>query len=341
MALIDPASAIIAKAKSRYGKRLTAKDYAALIKSDSVADVVRYLKTYTYYSRFLNGVAADIHRGNLENILRKELFMGFLALCKYNRSDSPVNGYILRAAEIKELNKYLTLLAIGRPSEYIFSLETYFDEQTEIPLAKLASLNSYAELLDVLKEHGYRRVLEKYIPTDDEHIDISAIDDAMQVYSLSILYDEIGKIKNKSAKADLISLFDTMCDYDNYSRILRLKQYYDLSGDAIKTHLLPYGSLTGKRLDEILSASTLEEMQESLNNTKIGKKASAVNTSLDITIKGKYDRCRHEMYFSSNPDIVLLAYYILSETELKNIVTIVEGVRYSMEPKNIAEMLIK
>lgn len=341
MALIDPASAIIAKAKSRYGKRLTAKDYAALIKSDSVADVVRYLKAYTYYSRFLNGVAADIHRGNLENILRKELFMGFLALCKYNRSDSPVNGYILRTAEIKELNKYLTLLAIGRPSEYIFSLETYFDEQTEIPLAKLASLNSYAELLDVLKEHGYRRVLEKYIPTDDEHIDISAIDDAMQVYSLSILYDEIGKIKNKSAKADMISLFDTMCDYDNYSRILRLKQYYDLSGDAIKTHLLPYGSLTGKRLDEILSASTLEEMQESLNNTKIGKKASAVNTSLDITIKGKYDRCRHEMYFSSNPDIVLLAYYILSETELKNIVTIVEGVRYSMEPKNIAEMLIK
>lgn len=340
MRIVNPSSAVIAKAKAKYGKRLTEKDYSALIKCESVADIVRYLQTYTGYRRYLDKVRSDIHRGRLEETLREQMFNSYLSLCRYNLSKSPVTGYLLRLTEIRELTKYLTLLSIGKPVEYIFSLPTYFDEQTEIPLKKLSSAHSYDEMLRLLSGHGYRTVLERFIPDGDSNIDIASISDAMEIYSLKELYSDISKIKNKSERAELTGLFDTLCDYDNYSRIMRLKRYYHLSNDAVREHLLPFGKLTGRRLDAALTKSSYKEIRAALSDTGVGRKAQEIDLDSEMAVKGRFDKCRHELYFSASPEVVLLAYYIVSETELKNLITIIEGVRYSMTPQSIREMLI-
>ena len=86
------------------------------------ADVVQYLKSYTHYQVFLDKVSNDIHRGNLEQLIRERQFEELLTLCKYNQGDTPVTKYILRSTEISELMKFITLLSIGRPREYLFSL---------------------------------------------------------------------------------------------------------------------------------------------------------------------------------------------------------------------------
>ena len=85
MAIINPASAIIAKIKTKYGKRLTEKDYRAMVKCESVGDVVQYMKSYTHYQMFLDKVSNDIHRGNLEQLIRERQFEELLTLCKYNQ----------------------------------------------------------------------------------------------------------------------------------------------------------------------------------------------------------------------------------------------------------------
>ena len=340
MPVVDPYAAVIAKAKAKYGKRLTEKDYAALIKSTSVQDIVRYLKTHTVYRTCLEKSGSNLHRGRLEDTLRKELFRNYLSLCRYNRSKSPVTGYIFRLTEIRELTEYLTLLSAGRPLDYLFTLPTYFDDQTEIPLAKLSGAHSYAELLELLGPHGYRKVLERFTPVDDKSIDIAAISDAMEIYSLKELYKDISAIKHKKERATLISLFDTLCDCNNYSRIIRLKRFYHLSSAGIKEHLLPFGCLTGKRLDAVFEKDSYSEILAALADTKIGKRVQSEDSADEMAVQGRYDLCRHALYFSSSPEVVLLAYYIVCETELKNIITIIEGVRYALEPDSIHRMLI-
>lgn len=341
MAVVNPYAAVIAKAKAKYGKRLNDKDYAALIKCACVPDIVRYLRTHTAYRSCLEKVPGSIHRGRLEEMLREELFKSYLNLCRYNRSSSPVTGYIFRLTEIRELVHYLTLLSIGKPIEYLFTLPTYFDEHTEIPLAKLSGARSYEEMLMLLNEHGYRRVLDRFRPGSDGQIPIAAISDAMEIYSLTELYNDIAKVKNKKERSSLTALFDTLCDYNNYSRIMRLKRFYKMPSAAVKNHLLPFGSLTGNRLDAILSAESYEEIRAALAETKAGRRAQNIDVDDEMAIKGRYDRCRHELYFSTDPEIVLLAFYIVSETELKNIITIIEGIRYKLEPDSIRAMLIR
>ena len=340
MNIVNPSAAIIAKAKAKYGRRLTVKDYDALVKCGSVGEVVRYLKSYTYYQHYLTGVGSDIHRGSLENILKRESFNSFLSLCRYQKGDSAVTGYLLRRTEISEIVKFCTLLTIGRPKEYIFTMPLYFTEHTALPLDHLAEVSDYQGLLDLLGHHPYRRLLEAFPPEQGEKLDIAALNDALDIYSLEELYKAIHSNKNKEQRAALTALFDTLCDYQNYSRIMRMKKFYHMSNDDVRGHLLPYGSLSGRRLDAYLTSESYDDIRQALAVTKVGRRARMIDMDEEMAIKGRFDQCRHELYFSTDPEVVLLSYCIVAETELKNIITIIEGVRYSMEPKSIAQMLI-
>lgn len=340
MALINSSSAITAKVRSQYGKRLKLKDYQAMSKCGSVGEVVQYLKTYTHFQSFLDKVSNDVHRGNLENILRERQFEKFLVLCKYNSGTTPVTGYLLRRTEIAELMKIITLLSINRPQEYIFSLPIYFIQHTELDLAALSRVRDHSDLLDALKNTDYYKKVREFPPNETGDYDLAAIENALESFSLKILYSEIDKMKNKKDKAQLKELFDTLNDYSNYSRIIRLKKYYKMNNDAIRSNLLSYGSLTGNKLDKILRKEELSDIKAELMNTSVGRKAALIDEDSQMSIQGRYEKCRHELYFSSNPDIILLAYYILSETELYNVIAVIEGVRYSMQPENILALLV-
>ena len=340
MAIINPASAIIAKIKTKYGKRMTDKDFRAMVKCESVGDVVQYLKSYTHYQVFLDKVSNDIHRGNLEQLIRERQFEELLTLCKYNQGDTAVTKYILRSTEISELMKFITLLSIGRPREYLFSLPLYFTQHTDIALEKLSSIHSHKELVSVLERTDYATILRQFPPDDNGDYDLAAIEDALENDNLDQLYTDIGSIKNKKDRNELIKLFDTLSDYQNYSRIIRLKKNYHLSNDEIRKHLLRYGKLTGKNLDRILSKEEYEEIREELKRTGVGKKAKNIDADSEMAVQGSFEMCRRQLYFSTNPEIVLLAYRIVSLTELNNVIAVVEGVRYQIEPDKILEILI-
>lgn len=340
MAIINPASAITAKVKTKYGKRLREKDYRAMVKCVTVGDVVQYLKSYTHYQMFLDKVSNDIHRGNLEQIIREKQFEDLLTLCKYNAGTTPVTKYILRSTEIHELMKFITLLSIRKPQEYLFTVPLYFTQHTEIELDQLHTVHGFKDLLDVLKKTDYADIVRRFPPNDEGDYDLAAIEDALNNYSLDVLYTEINKIKNKKDKSELISLFDTLSDYNNYSRIIRLKKNYHMSNDEIRKHLLHYGKLTGKRLDRILTKEEYADLREELRKTSVGKKAKTIDSESEMAIQGRYEMARHRLYFSTNPEIILLAYNIVTLTELSNVIAVVEGVRYSIEPDKIYEILI-
>lgn len=340
MAIINPASAIIAKIKTKYGKRLREKDYRAMVKCESVGDVVQYMKSYTHYQLFLDKIGSDIHRGNLEQLIRERQFEELLSLCKYIQGDSPVTKYILRSTEITELMKFITLLSIRRPQEYLFSLPLYFTQHTDIALEKLSAVHGHKELLSVLEHTDYADILRQFPPDDSGDYDLAAIEDALENDNLNKLYTDIGSVKNKKDRNELRKLFDTLSDYQNYSRIIRLKKNYRLSNEEVRKHLLRFGKLTGKNLDRILSKEEYEEIREELRHTAVGKKASSIDPDSEMAVQGRYEMCRRQLYFSTNPEIVLLAYHIVSLTELSNIIAVVEGVRYQLEPDKILEILI-
>ena len=60
----------------------------------------------------------------------------------------------------------------------------------------------------------------------------------------------------------------------------------------------------------------------------------------DITPRVKYKLARKNMYFSNNPSVVMISYMFVSETELMNIITLIEGIRYKLDTKLIQSLLV-
>ena len=77
-------NAILAKSRAMYGRRLTERNYTELLNCHSVNEVANYLKNRTAYADMFEGTTAtDIHRGQLETMLKKRVFDQYASLCRY------------------------------------------------------------------------------------------------------------------------------------------------------------------------------------------------------------------------------------------------------------------
>ncbi|MBQ2152378.1 MAG: V-type ATPase subunit, partial [Clostridia bacterium] len=76
--------------------------------------------------------------------------------------------------------------------------------------------------------------------------------------------------------------------------------------------------------------------------TKFGKALE----KLDYVYKGEIDNIGlykttlKNMYFSTYPLVVMLSYVFVMQTEYNNIVSIIEGVRYNVDPSKIKTLII-
>ena len=77
-------NAVLAKSRAMYGKSLKEDDYRQLIECKTVPEIASYLKTRTRYSKALTGmVENEIHRGQLEPLLRQDVYSDVYALSRY------------------------------------------------------------------------------------------------------------------------------------------------------------------------------------------------------------------------------------------------------------------
>ena len=343
MTIIDSSGAIPAKARAKYGRRLTSEDYNNLIHCKTVAEVANYLKSNTYYNDVLSQLNEhNIHRGQVELLLKQKMFYDFDELCRYeSRSGNGFSKFIVMRYEINQLIQYLILLNTGKSREYIFSLPSYFDNYTDIKLSQLAACKDYSAFLETISHTPYYGVLKEFAPKDSKTLNLAAIENSLYRYMYDQLYTAIGKHNPKSERNEIKKLFDMIIDFSNIGKIYRLKKSYKMKGSAIESYLLPYGTVTKEQREALCSCDMSEffnllgDMHQFRNVMK--------NNNHDmsrIPMEARYKLCRNKIYFSQNPGVVMIAYMYIVGIEVSNIITIVESVRYSVAPEVIEEMII-
>lgn len=337
--------AVLTKARSKFGHRLTEKDYNALISCQSVAEVMSYLKSYTHYASALRDVnERDVHRGRLEILLRQQLFYDFDSLCRYDSGlGAGFSSYVIETTEVEQIMRFLTLLNINSTEKFIFQFPSYFSKHTEIDVKRLAIAKNYDEFLAVLKDTKYSAILSKYKPDKNGILPISDIENDLYSLVFSRLFALIKKHTKGNERKELVDMMSTINNYNNFSRILRLKKYYNLPPEEIKKNLLLV-SETGneKTIDRMCEAESSAEVFSVMQSTHEGgliNKIGYVYAS-DISPRVKYRLARKNMHFSNNPSVVMLSYMFVTSTELNNIISLIEGIRYKLDTKVIKSMLI-
>lgn len=338
--------AVSAKARAKYGRFLTDRDYESLLACQSVAEVMVYLKSHTHFASALDEInERDVHRGRLELLLRQYLFDEFDSLCRYDSGISAgFSQYVVEKTEVDQIVRFLVLLNSNSTEKFIFRFPSFLVKHTVLDVNRLANAHDYAEFLSALHNTAYYDILKDFAPDEKGRLPVSDMENRLYTFILGHMVELIRKKTKGSEQQELLTMFRTINDYSIFSRILRLKKYYHLSPEVIKANLSPeFGSLSPKLIDQMCAAESSAEVFALMQSTICGKMIAKIGSTYagDITPRVQYRLAKKNIHFSNNPSVVMISFMFLSETELMNVISLIEGVRYQIDPKTIQSLIIR
>ena len=337
-------NATIAKIMAIYGKRITPHDYSELMNKKSVADIAEYLKKNTYYSKLLSTVnTRTIHRGTLENLLKRSVFEQYIKITSFeNVSKQEFYNYKILQTEIDEILRCIRHIN-AKSDKLIADIPIYMNELTSFDLIELAKVASFEDLLVFLKRTPYYDVLRQINVDKNGRVDVTRCETVLRTYYISRLKKSLNF--NKDDVKQFTAMLESDIDLINIINAYRLKAFFDEPEDVIEKDMLPfYGHLSSQKRLYIYSAPTSEEYINRFAKSYYGKQMLQHNYSI-IDLEQSVQRLRYHnikrmLKLSVSAPLSVYAFTFLLEIEVKNLISIIEGIRYGIEPNRIASLII-
>ena len=339
-------NAILAKSLAKYGRRLNSRNYRDMLSLTGVSEIANYLRSNTHYAEALEQVQKSaVHRGNLETVLRRKIFEDFAEVCRFESSvGEHFFHYILMRGEIAELMRFLRYMNAGHPEDYIFTMPDFFNRHIRIDLIELSKARSYDEMLEVAKPSPFYETLRALRPRRGENPEIGLIGAILHKHMYARMFEILKKHFSGRDRAMLIELFSMLIDFHNMRRIIRGKQYFGEGPDVLRGRIVPGGRyIRGRRLEEVIGAPSASEALRLLRQTHRYSGVLDGENYRNIDYAAEKARCayaRRMIRFSASPPVVMASWIMLTEMEVEDLTSIIEGVRYGLPPEEISKILI-
>lgn len=337
-------NALLAKARAMYARRLTPEQLQDMLACRSPAEVAAYLQEKTVYGDFLTGsFPSQVHREWLESQLREALYRHLETLTAYAYTiHSPIYRYGIIEREIARLGQSLAALADRTHSDLVRNTP-FFEQRSAVDWSAVEAAADLAQWLEALRGTPYHRVCRPFVDAAAGRVDMAALDHALQgcrVQQLQRLIDSEYHGAERQALTEQLQLRTDLTNLTTLYRIAVIRgQHPAVSGNAA---VLPGGRLNGQTLQALMDAPDERAFRAALQDTPY---RALPDWHPDGYIELSADRylygvCRHRLQVTTVPAVTVLCYTALRELEQKNIVHIIEGVRYGT-PQAAAALLVQ
>lgn len=322
---------INAKLKGMYAKRLKNDDLQDLAKQNNLKSAVAILKNK---SSSLNVLSEDADREQIEKVLNGEIIYDIEKIVKYlDKNDTQIFNLLISKYEIRCIKRAIKLL---------YSKNEY-DENIKIwtntiftDLKGLESIKSIDEFLKIINKTKYKKILKKYFENKDTEYSIFEIENELDKMYLKSIYNSAGNNKN------LKKMIGAKIDFTNILWIYRMKKYYNFSEDKIEKSIIDINyALKKNQILSLVKAKNIEELNEILKKTVYSNIATDDIYELECNMK-KYLHGLYIKNFKSNLLSIncIYSYLNLVELENKDIISIIEAVRYGIDKEKLLKKLI-
>lgn len=337
-------AAVIAKARAKYGKLLSLEQYKTLISKANVGEIVTQLKAYDDFDKDFSGVDNIVRRSQAERLMEKRLFRVYDELRKFcPGSKNRFYDFLLIQEEIKQIINASMYIGAGVYDLFIPGFPGYLTDICSYDILSLSKARTYDEILAVLKNTPYYDVLMPLSDGTRAFPPIVSIDCALTKYLYTTLFAYIKKSVSGSEKAEVEKCIRRRCDMYNIKICYRLKGLFKMSTEEVAAHALPfYGRFDKNTMERILTKADNEPILPLLLKLPYFKDINAeqevdIETAVYTSNKRYYDS---KLALSQCDSTVIYALIELLQIENRNLTTVIEGVRYSLEPSQIEKMLI-
>ncbi len=336
-------NSVVAKARAVFGRSLKPEDYAQLASKDSVTDVCAYLKQTPRYEKPLASVNPQItHRGQLENLLLHSVFDIFDSFRKFDFTDGAgFFRYIVKRLEIEQIILAVQSAACGGSESYIAALPMFLSERASVDLAALGISKSPVEAAELLRPTPYFKAVGGLLmnAADGTGLDIGEFERRIYTQYYMQMLKAIDKTYKGAERKELRRLILRGIDMENVVTVYRYSAIFKASASDIPLIQFKY-RLSADVIERLVHLDTAEKIAAELSGIGYRLEGSPPRTVELLTERISLDFLRKTLRLSQSSAV---AYFALSEClsiELRNVKTLIEGIRYGLDSSRILDMMV-
>lgn len=340
-------AALDTKIKAMQSHLLKQTDYEALVAAEDLKEVTRYLKEYTHYGPYLEGIDPDkAHRKDIEAAFTRILTDETEKAMHYVQgAERDFLMLMILRTTIQSFKVLLRGIARGQNLKELAGHLAYSARLSGLPFDKLIEADSWESFKDALKGTPYYRSVETYDKLDSDE-DLFTLEKALE----RRYYDEMAKRLKKIDAKKYQGLIETMrenIDMLNLMWIYRAKKFYHFSADRILTNIYHGGRYLSQ--EDINRLAAIDDYDELMTQLRKYKAYNFLFNHEDADMDLHMDRRRkRKMYYDfqkllrgSEGVSRAYAYVRLLEDEMEDITSIIESKRYNLPPKDMTQYLIR
>lgn len=336
-------SAIIAKSRAVYGTFLKKDDYDNLIHRTSVSAIASYLKGAPRYKKLLEGAdPALTHRGQIEALIGKEIFETYMRVRRYSTAKrGGITDFYTRSIEAEQLSHAIVAVATGNQQSFFLAIPDYIMDKLSFSAEAAAKSENFSDLLHVIDGTIYFKALKPYLEAAEP--DINKCLNVINACYIKWAFTSIDNEFKGKKRGEIKRFFLKKADCDNVLRCYRLKKFFDEGDDRIKSLLVPYHSrVKPEDIDDALKSQDPTSALIQLLSEKCIPSVGQVNDDYpEIDIAREIYRCfKQRLALTTDETEAVYALIMLMETERENLLKIIEGIRYGMQPQEIEAFII-
>jgi len=339
-------SAVNTKIKIMEREFLEPADYVNLLRMRSIPDAVHYLKENLYYKKILEEINPDtVSRRDIEDILKRSMIDNIDKLIHYFHNDYRkfVRSLYMKY-EIEDL-KTLARAIFNREKPQEIETPLYFlGKYSQIEADILFNAGTIRDLIYSLEGSEFYEFLIPLV--DGRRENLFRLEMALDTSYFNIVQSRKYKIFPKDR--ELLKKWEGLvADLYNLQWIYRGKKFYRLLPEELLNYTISFGDkLNYQDRQRMCYARNLEELYQMTLDSPYGFLFKKEEIYTDIFMERRINRFIYyrlkELSRQEPLSIIQIIEYIwLYELEVKDIVAIIEGLRYGLPSEETRKFLVK
>ena len=341
-----PASyyAVSAKVHALYGRRLRPSDYQQLMAMRTIPEAAAYLQNHPGYQSRLKGLSTlNIHREALENALWGAYMEEYQRIFRFMEpADKEILLFPLYQAEKNAILSAMRLLTSTVSLQPVSTWDAILHSRSKLDMLALQKATTFAQIAVAAEKTIYGSALSRIAAGENKSPSHAFVDNMMQV----VLYAEMYKTTNRLYKGDtkrlILRSLDQETDLMNLVQFMRLKQYFSQEEIQRYSFPLPCSSKLPKAyILQLIAAPTYEAAYQLILDGPYGALFRSMEPSgLEAYLYTLQYRLSVRQMRSADPSVYTpISYLTLKEIEVRNIISIIECIRYQVTPGEFVTLI--
>ncbi len=334
-------SALNVKIHGKLKNRINRDMYIRMTNLKSVSALAKFLETETSWGKLLRGIDTEhIHRGFLEQLLSRGIVADIKELSSFTDiSTSAFMKLFSIREEIENLKVFLRLLLSGHPER--FSEPAVTMGKGQIDFSGLSQIKTFEEFINYIDGTIYAVPLRGFLDYGEKRY-IFDIEMSLDIYYREMIFKLSKKYLGEDEQKIIKEAYGSEADLTAIMFILRIKQNFDFPKEQIYFYTRQkYAHLSDDLIKRMADAKNTQEVHEIIKETRYKALFDGGVQFPEKKIEKYLGDLHKKLFRKAGYSVEAVLYYIkMREIELRNIVTITEGIRYSLQPEMIQRYLI-